>query len=131
MTEHKDFAELENTLRERREALRGNIERHLMEAEEDQYRDIAHRVRDAGEASVYDLIKGLEFERIETESRELEAVEHALIKFDNSQYGLCEDCGRRIQLERLRAEPTAMRCITCQEKREIEFGGGERGTATL
>lgn len=131
MTEHENYAELENALRQRREALRAEIEQHLSEAEEDQYRDIAHRVRDAGEASVYDLVKSLEFERIETQSRELEAVEHALTKFDNSQYGLCEDCGRRIRLERLRAEPMAQRCITCQEKHEIEFGGGERGTATL
>ncbi|HET7586933.1 MAG TPA: TraR/DksA C4-type zinc finger protein [Gammaproteobacteria bacterium] len=128
MRDNKDYAELENTLRERREAVREEIERHLAEAEEDQYRDIAHRVRDAGEASVYDLIKGLEFERIETESREMEAVEHALIKFDNSQYGLCEDCGREIRLERLQAEPTALRCLECQEKHENEFESRRRAS---
>lgn len=131
MAEQNNYDQLEETLRERREALRQQIERHLAEAEEDQYRDIAHRVRDAGEASVYDLVKGLEFERIETESREMEATEHALIKFDNSQYGLCEDCGRRIRQKRLEAEPNAPRCLKCQEKREIEFGEGARGTATL
>lgn len=131
MSEAADYGEMENALRQQRAELRGAIEQGLLEAEEDQFRDIAHRVRDAGEASVYDLVKGLEFDRIERESRELEAVEHALTKFDNSQYGLCEDCGRHIEFERLRAEPAARRCLTCQEKHEIEFGGGARGTAQL
>ncbi|HET7371455.1 MAG TPA: TraR/DksA C4-type zinc finger protein [Gammaproteobacteria bacterium] len=128
MPEQNDYRDLQNTLRERREALRQQIEQHLAEAEEDQYRDVAHRVRDAGEASVYDLVKGLEFERIETESREMEAVEHALIKFDNSQYGLCEDCGRPIGRERLEAEPTALRCLECQEKHENEFESRRRAS---
>lgn len=117
-----EYVELENTLRGNRAVLRADIEQHLLEAEQDQYRDIAHRVRDAGEDSVYDLVKGLEFDRIETESRELEAVERALAKLTASQYGLCEDCGRHITLERLKAEPTATRCIECQEKHELEFG---------
>jgi RNA polymerase-binding protein DksA len=128
MPEQDNYAELQQTLRERREELRGEVEQRLLEAEGDRYQDIAHRVRDAGEASVADLIKGLEFERIETGSRELEAVEHALAKFENGQYGICEDCGRRIEVERLRAEPTAPRCLECQEKHEIEFESRERPT---
>lgn len=124
------FAQLENTLRARRETLRGEIERRLAESGEERYRDIAHRVRDAGEASVSDFLKGLGFQQIERLSRELESVEHALTKFDNSQYGLCEDCGALIGIERLRAQPDARRCVACQEKHEIEFGGA-RGTASL
>lgn len=126
MAEAADYGETENALRQQRAELRGAIEQQLLESEEDQFRDIAHRVRDAGEASVYDLVKSLEFDSIERESRELESVEHALTKFDNSQYGLCENCGAHIERERLRAEPAARFCLACQEKREIDFESRRR-----
>ncbi|HET7308094.1 MAG TPA: TraR/DksA C4-type zinc finger protein [Gammaproteobacteria bacterium] len=126
MAEAADYGEMENALRQQRAELRGAIEQQLLESEEDQFRDIAHRVRDAGEASVYDLVKSLEFDSIERESRELESVEHALTKFDNGQYGRCENCGVHIERERLRAEPTALRCLACQEKHEIEFESRRR-----
>jgi RNA polymerase-binding protein DksA len=126
-----DYAELENDLRQRRESLRAEIEQRLLESEASSYEDVAHRVRDAGEASVSDLLKGLEFDRIQNESREIEAVEHALTKFDNNQYGICEDCGIRIPIERLRAEPTAIRCVNCQQKHETEYEEGARRTDSL
>lgn len=122
------YVELENTLRQRREALLGEIEQHLLESEEDRYRDIAHRVRDSGEASVADMLKGLDFQQSERLTRELEAVDRALLKFENSQYGLCEDCGTRIAIDRLRAEPEATRCIACQEKHEIDFESRRRAS---
>lgn len=122
------YAELENTLRQRRETLLGEIEQHLLESEEDRYRDIAHRVRDTGEASVADLIKGLDFQHSERLTRELEAVDRALLKFESGQYGLCEDCGTHIAIDRLRAEPQAARCITCQEKHEIDFESRRRAS---
>ncbi|HET7569442.1 MAG TPA: TraR/DksA C4-type zinc finger protein [Gammaproteobacteria bacterium] len=126
MSQSADYSEMENALRQQRTELRGEIEGQLLESEQDQFRDIAHRVRDAGEASVYDLVKGLEFENIERASRELELVEHALTKFDKGQYGLCEECGAHIEPERLRAEPAALRCLPCQEKYEIEFESRRR-----
>jgi RNA polymerase-binding protein DksA len=131
MTDTTDYADLENDLRQTRERLRGEIEQRLLDSEANAYEDIAHRVHDAGEASVSDLLKGLEFDRIQNESREIEAVEHALTKFDNNQYGICEDCGTQIRIERLRAEPTATRCINCQQKHETEFEEGARSTHSL
>ena len=41
---------------------------------------------------------------------ELADVDHALAKFDDGSYGICEETGEEIPLERLRVEPQA-RCI--------------------
>lgn len=43
----------------------------------------------------------------------LAEVEHALAKFDTSEYGICEECRRPIADARLEARPEARLCIDC------------------
>jgi DnaK suppressor protein len=50
--------------------------------------------------------------------RSLEDVEHALGKFGDGTYGICETCGRIIELARLEALPSARLCMQCQSRRE-------------
>ena len=45
---------------------------------------------------------------------QLAAVEHALHKFEEGTYGLCESCGQPIDPDRLEALPHARRCISCK-----------------
>ncbi len=45
-------------------------------------------------------------------------VEKALKKFEQNEYGLCDDCGSWIKYERLLARPTADLCIFCKEESE-------------
>jgi DnaK suppressor protein len=40
--------------------------------------------------------------------------ERALDRRAHGVQGLCEDCGRAISAERLKALPTATRCLACQ-----------------
>ncbi len=47
----------------------------------------------------------------------LDDVEHALAKYENGTYGLCENCGKPIAPTRLEAMPTARLCIDCASKR--------------
>lgn len=42
----------------------------------------------------------------------------ALERIDNGRYGICEDCGREIDLERLEALPYTTLCIDCQRQEE-------------
>jgi DnaK suppressor protein len=44
----------------------------------------------------------------------LQATSQALDKIDNDTYGVCEQCGQEIQLERLKAFPAATFCMKCQ-----------------
>jgi DnaK suppressor protein len=48
----------------------------------------------------------------------LASVERALAKFDDGTYGLCEDCGARIERARLEVLPHARCCLNCQSRRE-------------
>lgn len=51
------------------------------------------------------------------QSRLLE-VRRALRKIEQGRYGRCESCGQEINPQRLRAQPQAALCITCQTKAE-------------
>jgi DnaK suppressor protein len=42
-------------------------------------------------------------------------VEHALEKIARNEYGLCEKCGKEIDLERLKVAPEAEYCATHEE----------------
>ena len=54
-------------------------------------------------------------------ARRLRAIEHAIERAQHGQLGVCERCGGRIPLSRLRALPSTSHCIRCA--RELEAGG--------
>lgn len=47
----------------------------------------------------------------------LAAIDEALSRLDEGDYGRCEVCGEPIAPERLAARPTATRCVTCASRR--------------
>lgn len=51
-------------------------------------------------------------------SAELVAIDEALQRVADGSFGLCLDCGDRIDTARLHANPTALCCVPCQAKRE-------------
>lgn len=64
------------------------------------------------------------FSRIaDSETRELAAIDNALGRLRNGEYGVCEECGGRILLARLQALPYATVCIKCQRESETRDGG--------
>jgi DnaK suppressor protein len=48
----------------------------------------------------------------------LRNIEAALQRVDDGNYGLCRDCDEPINPQRLEFDPTALRCIECESKRE-------------
>jgi RNA polymerase-binding protein DksA len=48
-------------------------------------------------------------------------IEAAFQRIKNGEYGVCIECGDDIAFARLKAYPTAKRCIVCQEKHEREY----------
>jgi DnaK suppressor protein len=52
------------------------------------------------------------------ESMLIKKIRNSLEDIENGEYGICEDCGREIALERLKARPIARRCIQCKTKQE-------------
>jgi DnaK suppressor protein len=57
-------------------------------------------------------------EAAEHNAAQLRSVKHALAKFADGSYGVCESCGEPIGMSRLDARPEARFCIACQTKME-------------
>ncbi len=53
---------------------------------------------------------------------ELAQVDAARQRMQERQYGICVDCGEAIPFLRLQAQPTALRCLSCQALRERKWG---------
>lgn len=49
---------------------------------------------------------------------EIEAIDRALVKLRNAQYGRCERCGKAIPQSRLEAVPVAAMCMVCEQTGE-------------
>ena len=52
------------------------------------------------------------------ESKLIKKIRQSLEDIENGEYGICEDCGEDISIERLKARPVTSFCISCKTKRE-------------
>ena len=52
------------------------------------------------------------------ESRLIRKIKLALAKIDEGTFGLCETCGEKIAVARLKARPVAEHCIHCKTRME-------------
>ena len=55
---------------------------------------------------------------MENENVRLQDIEEALERIHEDRFGLCEECGNEIALERLRAIPYAPLCVDCKRRQE-------------
>jgi RNA polymerase-binding protein DksA len=55
---------------------------------------------------------------LENEEQALDEIGAALDRIDKGTFGLCEECGKEIPRERLKALPYARRCVACARKLE-------------
>lgn len=121
--------ELKQLLQRRLEAhqqeLRANI-RHAMERR-DAYECIAGEVPDAGDSSVANTIVDLARVALDRDLVRLRALDEALRRFRDGNYGLCINCSGEIPVERLYAQLTAERCVTCQAIFEKKRAGYRNG----
>lgn len=103
-------------------ALQDEIRSELRAADLHRAEDIMDRVRDSGDESVIDLMADIEYADIDRHIRELQANEAALRAWHDGRYGVCADCGESIAFERLKAYPSALRCVDCQAIAERPAG---------
>ncbi|BCX81980.1 DnaK suppressor protein [Methylomarinovum caldicuralii] len=115
--------EFERLLKQRYRELREEIRQELLRSDNEQFIELAGRVHDPEEASLADLLVDLNLAAIDLHIKELREIDEALIRLYKGTYGICEDCDQPIGLDRLRANPTARRCIQCQEIYEKTHAG--------
>lgn len=73
---------------------------------------------DEGDVCIADLQSDLDAALLEMRAEALQQVEDALERIDQGGYGLCVDCGKGIAPGRLRALPSATRCVACESRVE-------------
>lgn len=109
---------LRQRLEERRATLRDEVQA-IDEESQDTPGSVPHsHVEDLGEQGeerVRGAVRAAEQER---DQRELQDIGTALERMRSGSYGECLDCGTDIPLARLEAQPSALRCLPCQEKFE-------------
>lgn len=66
---------------------------------------------DAGDAN---FRLGMEHAERQRDQEELQAIADARARIAAGHYGECIECGKPIPVERLKAQPTAVRCVACQ-----------------
>jgi DnaK suppressor protein len=125
-----DKAQLERLLEERRAALLEEVRAALEQSENQQYIELIDRVpADIGDQSVGAALADLNRAIIDRHIREIRDIESARARMRDGSYGSCADCGGAIGVERLRAWPTATRCLACQTQYERTFA--QHGTPSL
>lgn len=102
-------------LEEERDRLRMELERlNAVEKESPGYRYSNHMADEASD--VFEQAKNLALhQNLECL---LARMENALTKLEKGTYGVCEECGDRIDPARLRALPYATLCFECQRQLE-------------
>jgi DnaK suppressor protein len=59
--------------------------------------------------------------RIRDRERKLiQKIHEAIERIDKGTFGICDECGEEIQLERLLARPVTTYCVECKERLEAE-----------
>jgi DnaK suppressor protein len=80
---------------------------------------------DVGDLSQLDQDEDIDYALLTRHIERLREVEDALDRLEEGTYGLCEDCGAAIKLERLKILPFTTCCVGCQERREQMRQGGK------
>ncbi len=111
--------ELQERLAKRREALRAEIQRELANSDDPRVTGFMNQLVATEDWVLADILSDLDIATVTRDVGELAEVDVALARIAEGSYGTCSDCGEPIGWPRLNAQPTAERCIACQQKLEV------------
>jgi DnaK suppressor protein len=77
-------------------------------------REVGAPVEDAARTEIQGILGRLD----DREQAEFDEIDAALERLRTGTFGLCETCRGEVPIERLRAIPSARRCLTCQGAQE-------------
>ncbi len=95
-----------------------------------QYIELIDRApADSGDQATGDALADLNLAIIDRHVQEMRDIEAARVRIEEGRFGSCIDCGGDVGFERLRAYPTAKRCLGCQQQHEKTYA--HEGNPTL
>jgi DnaK suppressor protein len=114
--------ELAARLAARRQTLRAEVQRELANSDDPRIAGFKNELAATEDWVLADILTDLDVATVSRDIAELTEVEAALARIADGSYGTCSDCGEAIGWPRLNVQPTAERCIACQEKLEARTG---------
>lgn len=69
---------------------------------------------DPVDLAVRNYSKNVQLAVSENESRQLTLIDEALLRIEDDEYGLCQNCEKEVNPKRLAAIPWARYCLDCQ-----------------
>ena len=107
-------AELRRMLTDRRRVMQETVQSRIRDVRSDRASDVIDEI----EHSDADSHGDIEFAVLQMQTETLTRIDAALVQLDAGEYGSCVTCSGEISETRLRALPFAVRCRTCEERRE-------------
>lgn len=112
-----DINQIESSLRQRYEMLwegvQAELQRHRGGAN-----DFVRQSADPDDQTQADVLRSLNILGINRDLTELRRVQGALARIKHGHYGICQECGERIEPARLKAVPEARYCFECRAEAE-------------
>jgi RNA polymerase-binding transcription factor len=111
----RDLSTFKKLLHERRQELMSEAvgTMHGMGEDREQFPDPTDRALLEGNRNLTLRIR-------DRERKLLSKIDEALGRIDDGTYGVCEECGGQIGIERLRARPVTTLCVACKSNQEAE-----------
>ena len=113
LTQHQTN-EFKTILNERFLEEREQVRQALLQSDQQSHAELAGQVHDTEETALADLLVDVALADIDRHIVEIRAIDAALLRIAQGSYGVCTECGAAIDVQRLRASPTAQRCVSCQ-----------------
>ena len=118
MIDQQQAANFKTRLGNRAEQLRHEVQQTRAKSLDESPANISERARDSEDDSFADLIVDTNLAEMDRDVSELRMIDSALQRISAGTYGICVGCDQPIPTARLEAEPTAQRCVACQERYE-------------
>ena len=74
---------------------------------------------DYSDLASFDEGQNLRFRIHNRESNLIKKIMTALRRIESGEFGICEDCGEDIPVNRLKARPVTTKCIECKTREEL------------
>ena len=113
---------LEKELDRQYVALLLEVRDELVHSEDRQYVELTGRCpADSGESSMGDVLADTDPTLFNSHITRIREIESATTRISKNVFGECIDCEQDIPFARLKAFPTAKRCVSCQERHHKSY----------
>ena len=118
----EELEALRERLTTRRQVLRAEVAEQLANSDDPRVAGLVNALAATEDWVLADILTDLDIAMVKHDTAELQEVDAALSSIAEGSYGTCRDCGEPVGWPRLNANPTALRCIACQQAYEASHG---------